>query len=273
MPLLYSYISPSTDPEKLWAIKRRVAKSLRDANDDERGLAETADMSEDTDNLIENLNKISNQTTNITNAFLNEISKEKRPTDIINLPDFNFGTIDTFLKQLEKIDINKMNASNIEKLTEAKNTLSAFIDTLMANVEDFKERTDNMPVATLGRPAEEADEEETKEETGAEETKGETPSKKKRKPKPANQLSSIRRRELNNFFKFYNDLLSTLKFALNQIELKLLNYRQTTAVLKDDGIEYTNSLIDTPPDPIFRGGCMCDLPFEYRPQYQNRMYY
>jgi hypothetical protein len=236
MPLLYSYISPSTDPEKLWAIKRRVAKSLRDANDDERGLAETADMSEDTDNIIDKINKVVEQTINITTSLLNERSKLKRPTDIINTPDFNFSNLEKFITDFNKIDINKMNADNIQKLTDAKTELEAFTETLSNNISSFEAEVDALGRGRRGRPR-----------TGD-------------PPPPPTAISQARQRELDTFFLFYNSLLSQFKSVIDQMNLKLLNYRQTTAVLKESGIEML-------------GGCMCCDEFQYRPQYQNRMYY
>ena len=78
MPLLFSYINKETDPDNLWKIQRRVAKSLREANDDDRGLAETADMSEDTDDIIKQLDKILNNIRGLSADFLNESRKKQR---------------------------------------------------------------------------------------------------------------------------------------------------------------------------------------------------
>lgn len=239
MPLLFSYINKETDPDNLWKIKRRVAKSLREANDDDRGLAETADMSEDTDDIIDKINKVVEQTLNITNTLLNERSKIKRPTDSINTPDFNYSNLDKFITDFNKLDVNKMNASNIEKITDAKTELEAFTDALSNNVTSFKTEVDGMERATRGRrPA------------------GTQP--------PANALSIARQTELNTFFIFYDSLVSQFQDVINQMDLKLSNYRQTARVLTQEGVE-----------PVRTGGCMyCDAaPIEYRPQYQNRMYY
>lgn len=239
MPLLFSYINKETDPDNLWKIKRRVAKSLREANDDDRGLAETADMSEDTDDIIDKINKVVEQTLNITNTLLNERSKIKRPTDSINTPDFNYSNLDKFITDFNKLDVNKMNASNIEKITDAKTELEAFTDALSNNVTSFKADVDSMPRATLGRrPA------------------GTQPA--------ANQLSIARQAELENFFIFYDSLVSQFQDVINQMDLKLSNYRQTARVLTQEGV-----------GSVRTGGCMyCDAaPIEYRPQYQNRMYY
>lgn len=239
MPLLYSYISPSTDPEKLWAIKRRVAKSLREANDDERGLAETADMSEDTDNLILQIMKILDKINNSTNYFLNEKNKLNRPTDQINIPsEFDFSLLDIFSSNLIKIDINKMNASNIEKLTEAKDKLNNYTENLTININNFKYDVSLLSVSRIGRPP-----------------RG-TPA-----GTPADGvISRNNKQQAENLIEYYEGLIGAVNDIVNELELKLLNYRQTTAVLKEEGIEML-------------GGCMCDLPFEYRPQYQNRMYY
>jgi hypothetical protein len=258
MPLLYSYINAETDPDNLWKIQRRVAKSLRKANDDDRGLAETADMSEDTDVILESISKVLDQTINITNKFLNETSKLKRPTDIITIPDFNFKTLTSLLKEINKVDINKMNASNVAKITDANDKLKNFLGYLTANVEDFKGKVVTMERAKLGR--QKADDDEEKEEGELQETK-EEPSPKK-KAKQREQLPVARQRELKDFFQFYDNLIKALQDLVNQLDLKLLNYRQTTAVLRDDGIEMLGSGY---------GGCMC--PFEYSPQYQNRMFY
>ncbi len=61
-----------------------------------------------------------------------------------------------------------------------------------------------------------------------------------------------------------SDAAKADKTVLNQMDLKLSNYRQTARVLTQEGVE-----------PVKTGGCMyCDAtPIEYRPQYQNRMYY
>ena len=65
--------------------------------------------------------------------------------------------------------------------------------------------------------------------------------------------------------------LLMLRNVLVSINLKLANYRQTTAVLREEGIE---SLDQTMRGSGYYGGCMCEsIPFEYRPQYQNRMFY
>ena len=168
MPLLFSYINKETDPDNLWKIQRRVAKSLREANDDDRGLAETADMSEDTDDIIDKINKVVEQTLNITNTLLNERSKIKRPTDIINTPDFNYSNLDKFITDFNKIDVNKMNASNIQKLTDAKTELEAFND-LRDKYEEAKQEGDMTKArkiydkaAHLHRYMEEKDQQKTK---------------------------------------------------------------------------------------------------------------
>lgn len=240
MPLLFSYINKETDPDNLWKIKRRVAKSLREANDDDRGLAETADMSEDTDDIIDKINKIAEQTINISNTLLNERSKIRRPTDSINTPDFNISNLEKFITDFNKLDVNKMNANNIQKLTDAKNKLDNMAGSLYSNLTSFKAEVDGMEQSRRGRrPA------------GA--------------PAPAaNQLSVARQTELRNFFNFYDDLIDLMRDVVNQMDLKLSNYRQTARVLTQEGVE-----------PVRTGGCMyCDaLPIEYRPQYQNRMYY
>lgn len=240
MPLLFSYINKETDPDNLWKIKRRVAKSLREANDDDRGLAETADMSEDTDDIIDKINKIAEQTINISNTLLNERSKIRRPTDSINTPDFNISNLEKFITDFNKLDVNKMNANNIQKLTDAKNKLDNMAGSLYSNLTSFKAEVDGMEQSRRGRrPA------------GA--------------PAPAaNQLSVARQTELRNFFNFYDDLIDLMRDVVNQMDLKLSNYRQTARVLTQEGVE-----------PVKTGGCMyCDaVPIEYRPQYQNRMYY
>lgn len=240
MPLLFSYINKETDPDNLWKIKRRVAKSLREANDDDRGLAETADMSEDTDDIIDKINKIAEQTINISNTLLNERSKIRRPTDSINTPDFNISNLEKFITDFNKLDVNKMNANNIQKLTDAKNKLDNMAGSLYSNLTSFKTEVDGMEQSRRGRrPA------------GA--------------PAPAaNQLSVARQTELRNFFNFYDDLIDLMRDVVNQMDLKLSNYRQTARVLTQEGVE-----------PVKTGGCMyCDAaPIEYRPQYQNRMYY
>jgi hypothetical protein len=240
MPLLFSYINKETDPDNLWKIQRRVAKSLREANDDDRGLAETADMSEDTDDIIDKINKIVEQTINISNTLLNERSKIRRPTDSINTPDFNISNLEKFITDFNKLDVNKMNANNIQKLTDAKNKLDEFIGGLYSNLTSFKTEVDGLEQSRRGRrPAG-------------------TP------PPAANQLSVARQQELETFFEFYDSLIDLFRDVLNQMDLKLSNYRQTARVLTQEGVE-----------PVKTGGCMyCDAtPIEYRPQYQNRMYY
>ena len=118
MPLLFSYINKETDPDNLWKIQRRVAKSLRDANDDDRGLAETADMSEDTDDIIKQLDKILNNIRGLSADFLNE--SRKKQNKVIDIPNFDIALINSFLDNFKKIDVNKMNASNIEKIEKKK---------------------------------------------------------------------------------------------------------------------------------------------------------
>ena len=252
MPQLFSYKSNESDPDNIWKIKRRVAKSLRAANDDDRGLAETADMSEETDDVLGQLGKILDKTINISNSFLNQKSKMKRPTDIINIPDFKFSILDSFMSDFKKVDVNKMNASNIEKITNKKIELEEFIGNISTNIDLFKQETSRLERAQAGRRR------------GAIGTP----------PSNAETLSIARQAELVSFFNFYDDLIMKFQDVLNQVDLKLSNYRQTARVLTQEGIEQ----VKPPPPPLIpvekkEGGCMCDVPFQYRPEYQNQMYY
>ena len=258
MPLLFSYINKETDPDNLWKIQRRVAKSLREANDDDRGLAETADMSEDTDDIIKQLDKILNNIRGLSADFLNE--SRKKQNKVIDIPNFDIALINSFLDNFKKIDVNKMNASNIEKIEKKKNEITELLDGLKANLQSLEENITNQPIATTKRKrrtkaqmAAAAAAEETKEETRAEETKEEPPA-----------IGKERKIQYKLFIDYFNYVLVELTDFVNRLELRLSNYRQTSRVLTQEGLQ-----------PVRTGGCMyCDaIPIEYRPQYQNRMYY
>jgi|TARA_R110001632_G_scaffold2058_3_gene9128 hypothetical protein len=254
MPLLFSYINKETDPDNLWKIQRRVAKSLREANDDDRGLVETADMSEDTDDIIKQLDKILNNIRGLSADFLNE--SRKKQNKVIDIPNFDIALINSFLDNFKKIDVNKMNASNIEKIEKKKNEIIEILDGLKANLQSLEENITNQPIATRRKrrtKAQMAAAQETKEETGAEETKEEPPA-----------IGKERKIQYKLFIDYFNYVLVELTDFINRLELRLSNYRQTARVLTQEGVE-----------PVKTGGCMyCDAaPIEYRPEYQNQMYY
>ncbi len=62
------------------------------------------------------------------------------------------------------------------------------------------------------------------------------------------------------------DLTNALKQIVDTTNLKLLNYRQTSAVLTQEGVEMIEG-------SGMGCSCGCCLPLEFQPQYQNQMYY
>ena len=260
MPQLFSYKSKETDPDNIWKIKRRVAKSLRAANDDDRGLAETADMSEETDDVLGQLGKILDNVRELSAEFLNE--SRKKVNKVVNVPSFNMSVVTTFLNNFKKIDVNKMNASNIEKIESIKDEIQEIVDGIKANLGVTEEgieaspfvkaqkrkRRTKLQMAAAKAAAEGAQ--------GVEESKGEV-----EEVQPA--MGQDRRIQFKLFTDFFNEVLFKLDDFLKRLELRLLNYRQTSRVLTQEGIKSVEKV----------GGCMCDVPFQYRPEYQNQMYY
>jgi hypothetical protein len=228
MPLLYSYKNADTDPDKLWKIKRRVAKSLRMANEDDRGLTETSDMSDEVDNLFDKLQQLLDKVIYIGNYFLSEINKIGRK--VITFPEFNFTLISRFLIELNKIDINKMNASNVELLKSKTGQLDEYRNSLSNILDQNKQRYLD--------------------------------------PNSPEVLSPRKQQNLNEVIGFYEQILIDLEDLISRLGLKLLNYRQTSAVLREEGVEPLDMF-----GSGMRGGCCCDARLEYYPQYQNKMFY
>jgi hypothetical protein len=258
MPLLYSYKNTETDPDKLWKIKRRVAKSLREANDDNRGLAETVDMSDDVESITDKLNQIMEKTINLGSFLSSERLKLTRKTEIINIPEFNFSLIAKFLTDFNKIDVNKMNAQNIEVIQKLVDRLETQIGILTDNVATLKENVETKPLRKpAGRP---------KKVTGVEESKGDIESPTKtQETQTDDPLTKNQEIQIKSLIEFYKMAISTLNDLINRVQLKLSNYKQTTAVLRETGIEALEG--------SGMGGCCCDSRLEYSPQYQNRMFY
>lgn len=210
MPKLYK----DREPDNLWKIQRRVAKIMRENNDDDRGLAETADMSDDTDKLIKLLNNFKNGTNDILSKVYAEINLgeiEGKPLKLREVLD----TKDEYLILIEKLDFNKMNRENINKIKQSLDEYSDLQIYLNQIVETLKERGLDIRVTLV------------------------------------QQLG---------------DLTTALKQILDTTNLKLLNYRQTSAVLTQEGVEMIEG-------SGMGCSCGCCLPLEYQPQYQNQMYY
>lgn len=210
MPKLYK----DREPDNLWKIQRRVAKIIRENNDDDRGLAETANMSDDTDKLIKLLNTFKNGINDIltkVNAEINLGEEQGKPLKLREVLD----TKDEYLRLIEKIDFNKMNRENINNIQESLNKYTELQSLLQGIVES---------VDTMGGEIRET---------------------------LVQQLS---------------ELSTAFKQILDTTNLKLLNYRQTSAVLTQEGVEMIEG-------SGMGCSCGCCLPLEYQPQYQNQKYY
>jgi hypothetical protein len=223
MPLLYSYINAKTDPDKLWKIQRRTSKLSREVNDDDRGLAETADMSDDVDKLLTDLNIFKNDfiefTTNIQSA---SVALERQETSLGFQTDVSLfqnvrikGMLNSgnnALNSIYKLDFNKMNINNIQQLRSMSEELE-YAENILNSV-----RTTN---------------------------------------------ESIFRRQVGTFKNALKQVITLLQQIRDSLDVKLANYRQTTAVLREEGLQGAGY-----------GGCCCNnLPLEYMPQYQTKMYY
>ena len=224
MPLLYSYINPTTDPDTLWKIQRRTSKLARLANDDDRGLAETADMSDDVEKLLTELNIFKNEfiefTTNLQTSLVGISSRE---ADLGFLADESLltnvrlkgmlNTGNTALNTITKLDFNKMNIDNIQQLRTMSEELD-YTENILNAI-----RTSN---------------------------------------------ADILRRQVGTFKNTLKRIITLLQQIRDGLDIKLANYRQTTAVLREEGLQGAG----------YYGGCGCNnLPLEYMPQYQNKMYY
>jgi len=257
MPLLYSYKNAETDPDKLWKIKRRVAKSLRMANEDDRGLAETSDMSDEVESITDKLKQIEEKTINVVNYFLNELPKLQRSSEIMTIPEFSFSLLEKFLTEFNKLDINKMNSMSVQTIQSYANNLENYVGELEVNIADFREKVGTMTFTRRGRPPKKSPAK-----GGVEEMKGDEEEEEEKVP-------STRKGQLDNLLNFYDKIIKALQELVNKVKLKLLNYRQTTAVLREEGISNVPDMFGSG----MRGGCCCDARLEYYPQYQNKMFY
>lgn len=223
MPLLYSYINPKTDPDNLWKIQRRTSKLSREANDDDRGLAETADMSDDVEKLLTELNTFKNEFIEFTtNLQSNSVALERQETTLGFQTDvalfqnikikgmLNSGN--TALNTMSKLDFNKMNIENIQQLRSISEELD-YAENILNSV-----RTTNESIFT---------------------------------------------RQVGTFKTALKQVITLLQQIRDSLDLKLANYRQTTAVLREEGLQGAG----------YGGGCCNNLPLEYMPQYQTKMYY
>lgn len=210
MPKLYK----DREPDNLWKIQRRVAKIMRKNNDDDRGLAETADMSDDTDKLIKLLNTFKNGTNDILTKIYAEINLGELVGKPLKLKEV-LDTKDEYFRLIEKLDFNKMNRDNINKIKQSLDEYSNLQTYLSEIVETLKQEGENVRETLI------------------------------------QQLE---------------ELTIALKQILDTTNLKLLNYRQTSAVLTQEGVEMIEG-------SGMGCSCGCCLPLEYQPQYQNQMYY
>ncbi len=79
---------------------------MRENNDDDRGLAETANMSDDTDKLIKLLNTFKNGTNDILTKIYAEINLGEVEGKPLKLREV-FNTKDEYVRLIEKLDFNK----------------------------------------------------------------------------------------------------------------------------------------------------------------------
>tara|TARA_R110002167_G_scaffold99886_7_gene261268 strand:+ start:6139 stop:6915 length:777 start_codon:yes stop_codon:yes gene_type:complete len=103
----------NVEVDNIWKIKRKVAKIMRANNDDDRGLVETKDMSEETEKLTTQLSGLSNLLYDMLLLFQQQKGFDVPiPRKIAIIQD----KIDSILRIVKNTDFNKMDTESIQKV-------------------------------------------------------------------------------------------------------------------------------------------------------------
>lgn len=179
------------------SINEKVYKLLVNQNDDNREIAETTDMSEEVDKILNNLIELDGFLLDYTNRLVGE-DVNVQATGLTTPFSNAIGKMVTVMKQLENqmlsLDINNVSKSSIESLTEYRDKYTEILNSIQITTDDIKDQygpNDQVPLE-------------------------------------------------------YDQVISTLSSLINNMNVRLLNYNQTTPdPLTGSGSSYSFSLFNT----------------------------
>jgi hypothetical protein len=134
------------------SINEKVYKLLVNQNDDNREIAETTDMSEEVDKILNNLIELDGFLLDYTNRLVGE-DVNVQATGLTTPFSNAIGKMVTVMKQLENqmlsLDINNVSKSSIESLTEYRDKYTEILNSIQITTDDIKDqygRNDQVPL-------------------------------------------------------------------------------------------------------------------------------
>jgi hypothetical protein len=125
------------------SINEKVYKLLVNQNDDNREIAETTDMSEEVDKILNNLIELDGFLLDYTNRLAAE-SINAQATGLTTPYSNAIGKMVTVMKQLENqmlsLDINNVSKSSIESLTEYRDKYTEILNSIQITTDDIKDQ-------------------------------------------------------------------------------------------------------------------------------------
>jgi len=124
------------------SINEKVYKLLVNQNDDNREIAETTDMSEEVDKILNNLIELDGFLLDYTNRLVAE-SINAQATGLTTPFSNAIGKMVTVMRQLENqmlsLDINNVSKSSIESLTEYRDKYTEILNSIQIVTDEIKE--------------------------------------------------------------------------------------------------------------------------------------
>jgi hypothetical protein len=125
------------------SINEKVYKLLVNQNDDNREIAETTDMSEEVDKILNNLIELDGFLLDYTNRLVGE-DVNVQATGLTTPFSNAIGKMVTVMKQLENqmlsLDINNVSKSSIESLTEYRDKYTEILNSIQITTDDIKDQ-------------------------------------------------------------------------------------------------------------------------------------
>ena len=125
------------------SINEKVYKLLVNQNDDNREIAETTDMSEEVDKIVNNLIELDGFLLDYINRLVGE-DVNVQATGLTTPFSNAVGKMITVMRQIENqmlsLDINNVSKSSIESLTDYKDKYTEILDAIQIATDDIKDQ-------------------------------------------------------------------------------------------------------------------------------------
>ena len=125
------------------SINEKVYKLLVNQNDDNREIAETTDMSEEVDKIVNNLIELDGFLLDYINRLVGE-DVNVQATGLTTPFSNAVGKMITVMRQIENqmlsLDINNVSKSSIESLTDYKDKYTEILDAIQIATDEIKDQ-------------------------------------------------------------------------------------------------------------------------------------